>query len=292
MGTVEQQRKAMLLMAICAILWSIAGIFIKLISWNPLLIAGSRSLIAAAVLGLFMMMTGRKFKINRYSIISGIGLAGCLLCFVTANKLTTAANAIVLQYTAPIFIVIMSAVLFKKKMLASEIAVVLVTTVGIALFFFDQLSPGSVLGNIIAIIAGIFMAVMFVFTGQSANDDSTRMSGLLLAHMITSVIGISSLLFIEVHPTTMEFVYIAILGIFQLGIPYVLYSLASKNCSALACSLIGTLEPLLNPVWVFLFVGEAPGIFALIGAVIVIGAITTWLLLQNRNSKSYSTVKK
>ena len=290
MGNIEQRRKAMGLMAICAILWSIGGIFIKLISWNPFVIAGFRSLFAVAVIGIFMAMTGRKFKINKHSIIIGLGLAGCLLTYVIANKLTTAANAIVLQYTAPIFIVILSAVLFKKKMHRSEITVVSVTTAGIAMFFFDQLSPGSFLGNIIAIFSGVFMAIMFVFSGQSADDDSTRMSGLLLAHIIAAIIGISSLFFVEVHPTSMEIVYIAILGIFQVGIPYALYSVASKNCSPLACSLIGTLEPLLNPVWVFLFVGEAPGVFALIGAVIVIGAITTWLMMQSRNAKSQIVV--
>ena len=277
----QQKKKGMALMAACAILWSTAGIFIKWISWNPLLIAGARSLIAAVVLGIFMYVTGRRLKFNKYSILAAIGLSCCLINFVIANKLTTAANAIVLQYTAPIFILILSALFLHKKMKRLDIAVVLVTTAGIALFFFDQLSR-SILGNILAIVAGFFLAIMFISVGQAADDDSVRMTGILLAHIITGVVGAGTLFFVEFQPTFIEVQYIVILGIFQLGIPYVLYSMASKTCSPLACSLIGMFEPLLNPVWVFLFAGEAPGIWALIGAVIVIFAVTGWLALESR----------
>lgn len=278
MGTIEEQRKAMVLMAICAILWSVAGIFIKWISWNPLMIAGSRSLLSAAVLALFMGYTGRKLIINKYSILAGIGLAGTCICFVIANKMTTAANAIVLQYTAPIFILLLSAVFLKKKMNRGDLLVVFFTAIGIALFFFDKLSPGNFVGNILGMVAGAFLAVMFLAVGQAAEDDSVRMSGILLAHLLTAAIGMSSLLFVPFQTTSKEILFVVILGIFQLGIPYILYSLASRHCTPLACSLIGTLEPLLNPVWVFLFYGEVPGNGALMGAVIVIVAISVWLI--------------
>jgi drug/metabolite transporter (DMT)-like permease len=286
MGTIAQQRKAMLFMVLCAVMWSIAGIFIKWISWNPLLIAGARSILSAAVIGIFMASTGRKLKINKYSVCAGIGLSGSCISFVIANKLTTAANAIVLQYTAPIFILLFSAFLFKRKLKRGDISVVLATTGGIALFFFDQLSPGSIVGNILGIIAGFFLAVMFVCVGQAAEDDSVRMSGILLAHIFTSLVGICSLLFVDFHTTSLELLYVIILGIFQLGIPYVLYSIASKHCPPLACSLIGTLEPLLNPVWVFLFDGEAPGLYALFGAIVVIAAISAWCVWQNKSLKA------
>lgn len=278
MGTIEEQRKAMVLMAICAILWSVAGIFIKWISWNPLMIAGSRSLLSAAVLALFMGYTGRKLIINKYSILAGIGLAGTCICFVIANKMTTAANAIVLQYTAPIFILLLSAVFLKKKMNRGDLLVVFFTAIGIALFFFDKLSPGNFVGNILGMVAGAFLAVMFLAVGQAADDDSVRMSGILLAHLLTAAIGMSSLLFVPFQTTSKEILFVVVLGIFQLGIPYILYSLASRHCTPLACSLIGTLEPLLNPVWVFLFYGEVPGNGALMGAVIVIVAISVWLI--------------
>lgn len=274
----------MLLMVICAVLWSIGGIFIKLISWSPLLIAGVRSLIAAAVVESYMFYKKTPIKICKYSIGAGIGLSGCCICFVVANKLTTAANAIVLQYSAPVFILIISALIFQQKLRKKEIMAVAGTMFGIVLFFFDQLSPGNILGNFIAILAGIFLAVMFVMVGQGGNDDSIRMSGILFAHLLTAVIGIPVGIMGTVSVSGMEIFYILILGIFQLGIPYVLYGIASRECPPLACSLIGMLEPLLNPVWVFIFAGEAPGIFALVGAIVIIGVVTWWCVTESQTS--------
>lgn len=282
----SQQRKAMLMMALCAGLWSIAGIFIKWISWHPLQIAGGRSILSGLVLLAFMKATGRRFIVNKYSLLAGIGLSGSCISFVIANKLTTAANAIVLQYTAPIFILLMSALFLKAPLKGRDIGVVLFTGIGIALFFFDELSPGSLTGNLLGILAGIFLALMFVSVGLAAEDDSVRMSGILLAHFFTAVIGTGSLLFTDFSTTGKEVLFVVILGIFQLGIPYVLYALASRHCSPLACSLIGTLEPLLNPVWVLLFYGEVPGRAALVGAVIVLGAISAWLVSSGKGTSN------
>lgn len=282
MTTTNNKRKAMAFMVICALLWSTGGIFIKLISWSPLLIAGARSLISAGVLGTYMAYTKTPIKVCKYSIGAGIGLCGCCTLFVMANKMTTAANAIVLQYSAPIFILIISALMFKQKLRKKEILAVAGTMVGIVLFFFDQLAPGNVIGNILAILAGIFLAVMFVMVGQGGGDDSIRMSGILFAHLMTAIIGIPIGLAGTVSFTGMEIFYIIILGIFQLGIPYVLYAIASRDCPPLACSLIGMIEPLLNPVWVFIFAGEMPGIYALIGAVIIIAVVTWWCVTEEQ----------
>lgn len=278
----RKQHQSMGLMALCACLWSIAGIFIKWISWNPLQIAGARSIISAAVLGLFMAATGRGLKFTKWSLLAGVGLSCSCICFVIANKLTTAANAIVLQYMAPVFILIISAVFLKKKLKRGDIIVVAVTVCGIALFFCDKLSPGNILGNFLGILAGVFLAVMFVACGQAQDDDSVRMTGILLAHLMTAAVGGISLIFIPFSTTGSEIWYVIILGIFQLGIPYVLYTVASKYCPPLACSLIGMLEPLLNPVWVFIFDGEAPGVYALAGAVIIIAAIAWWCITESR----------
>lgn len=279
-----QQREAMLMMALCAILWSISGIFIKWISWHPLQIAGGRSILSGLVLLAFMKATGRSFIVNKYSILAGIGLSGSCISFVIANKLTTAANAIVLQYTAPIFILLMSVLFLKAPLKRRDIGVVVFTGIGIALFFFDDLTPGSMAGNMLGILSGIFLAFMFVVVSLSGENDSFRLSGILLAHCFTGVIGAASIPFIGFATTSRELLFVVILGIFQLGIPYILYGLASRHCSPLACSLIGTLEPLLNPVWVLLFYGEVPGRAALVGAVIVIGAISVWLVSSGKGS--------
>lgn len=282
---IKARKKSMLLMALCATMWSLGGIFIKLISWSPFLIAGARSLIAAAVLGIYMLYIKTPVKFCRYSLGAGIGLSASCIFFVMANKLTTAANAIVLQYAAPIFILLMSALIFKQKLRKKEITVVAITMVGIILFFFDQLSPGNILGNIFGILAGVFLALMFVMVGQGGQDDSIRMSGILFAHCFTTIAGFPLGLASTASVSAMEILYIAILGVFQLGIPYVLYAVASRNCPPLACSLIGMLEPLFNPVWVALFIGEMPGMFALMGAAVIIAVVTWWCINENRQTE-------
>ena len=295
----KRKRRAMLLMVITAVMWSIGGIFIKLISWSPFMIAGCRSAISGSVMALFMLHQGIRFRWNRYSFGAGIGLSFSATLFTIANKLTTAANAIVLQYTAPVFILLLSALLFRQKLVRREIAVVAITMIGMVLFFFDQLSPGNVVGNLLGILAGVFLALMFVMVGAGGDDDPTRMSGILIAHAMTVVIGIPLGIAgsagaitveglgpgVQMAPLGLEILYVVILGVFQLGIPYVLYAIASKDCPPLACSLIGMLEPLLNPVWVAIFIGEMPGIYALIGACVIIATVTWWCIFGNGDER-------
>lgn len=283
------RRNAMLIMALCGVMWSLGGIFIKLISWSPLLIAGIRSIISAFILGGYMWYRKVPIKVCKYSIGAGIGLSGSCICFVIATKLTTAANAIVLQYAAPVFILIISAVFLKQKLIRRDIVVVAITMVGIVLFFFDQLSPGSLIGNFFGILAGITLALMLVMTGLGGKDDSIRMTGILIAHCLTSVIGTPIGLMGTDGTTGLEILYIIILGIFQLGIPYVLFAIATRDCPPLAASLIAMLEPLLNPVWVAIFVGELPGPIALIGAVVIIFAVTWWCVADAKTSSIETT---
>lgn len=282
MNSISAKHKAMLLMVVTATMWSIGGIFIKLISWNPLMIAGMRSMISAMVLGGYMIYKRIHFKFCKASLGAAIGLSASAILFVMANKLTTAANAIVLQYSAPVFILIISALLLHKRLQKREIIAVALTMCGIVLFFFDQLSPGNVLGNILGILAGVFLAIMFVSMGEGGDDDSIRMSGILMAHLIAAVVGMPIGTVLTESVTGMEILYVAILGVFQLGIPYVLYAIASRDCPPLACSLIGMLEPLLNPVWVAIFVHEMPGTFAFVGGAIIIATVVWWCIVSGR----------
>lgn len=272
-------------MVIYAVLLSIGGIFIKLISCNPLLIAGGRSIFSALLVAGFMKYRKIPVKFTKYSVAAGVGLGISSILFVTANKLTTAANAIVLQYAAPVFILLISAVLFGQKIKKREIIVVACTMAGIVLFFFDQISPGSILGNITAILSGFFLAIMFVMVGQGGDDDSVRMSGILFAHCLTVVIGFPAGAVMTESITGTEIMLIIFLGLFQLGIPYILYAIAAKDCPPLACSLIAMLEPMLNPTWVAIFAGEIPGMFAFIGAAIIIGTVTWWCITDNDTEK-------
>lgn len=281
--TKEARRKAILYMVICATLWSIGGIFIKMIPWNALAIAGMRSAIAAVIVYGYIHNRKIKLRFVKSAFLSGFFMSGIFLSFVVANKLTTAANAIVLQFTSPVFILILSAVFLHKKCRRGDLITVAATLAGISLFFFDQLTPGGILGNCFAILAGLMVACAYLVVGEV--DEETRMTGILLGQVFTAIIGLPSLIFTDVSMTTPAVLSILALGIFQLGIPYILFGLAMKDGSALACNLIGAIEPLLNPVWVFLFNGEAPGFFALIGAGIVIIAITLWCIWNERDSR-------
>lgn len=274
------QKRAILLMLACASLWSIAGIFIKLIPWNPMVITGMRSLLAGCCAAVYMRVKRLRLRLNRSSVFGGTALCCTFFCFVIANKLTTAANAIVLQFTNPVFIIILSAIFLRQRFLRVDIYAVVVTMAGIALFFFDQLTPGSLLGNFVGIGAGLSVACMFLITGHA--DEESRMSGIVLGHLFCALIGIPFMFVYETPFEPVAVLSILVLGIIQLGIPYVLYGIAVENCPPLACSLLGAVEPLLNPVWVFLFDGEAPGVFALLGGAVVIISVTVWCVAKQR----------
>lgn len=280
-------------MVIAAALWSIAGIFIKMIDANPFTIAGLRSLFSAGVVAVFMAVRHERFKISRYSILASVALMLTFNAFVTANKLTTAANAIVLQFTAPVFILLINLIFFKQRAKLIDVFAVILTLLGISCFFFEEMNSGGLLGNIIAVLAGLFMAFMYVLVGKAEPEE--KMSSILLGHLFTAITGgavglvlpsfagsIPDALSAGFNIDAIGWVCVAVLGIFQLGIPYILVAVSSQHCPALAASLIGVLEPLLNPVWVAVFDGEMPGITAFIGAVIIIVSVSGWCVFGER----------
>ena len=280
----KKETLAILQMLLCAALWSIAGIFMKYLPWNGFALAALRSLIAGVTFVVYMLLSRTPFVLNRRTLISGILTGSVYICFTVANKLTTAASAIVLQFTDPVFIILFSALFFKQRPKKADVAVVLVTLFGIALFFFDQLAPGYLLGNCVAILSGLFMGAMYMSVGTIPAGE--RFSAILIGQTFTFLFGLPAIVMTKpvFNPTTI--LCILVLGVFQLGISYILFAKASLYCPPLACALLGALEPLLNPVWVLLFNGEKPGPFALLGGVIVITAVTLWCIFgKNRESE-------
>ena len=280
----KQTTKGTLAMIATALLWSIGGIFIKLVPWNPLAIAGLRGLIGGLVMYVYLRIRGIKPVINKNTIKIAIALAGVCSTFVAANKLTTSANAIVIQYCAPVYVLLYIAFVQKKKLRPLDIAVVPLTILGVSLCFIGQMGKGHLIGDIIAVISGVFFAGMFI-TSEGVSDQ-TRASGIMQGQFLTALIGLPVLF--ATHPafTPQAISGILILGIFQIGIAYVLYSIAIKNAPLLTCSLLAVLEPLLNPVWVFLFAGENPGILSLVGGVIVVVVITIWYVYDAKHPQA------
>jgi len=272
----------MLEMLLCACLWSIAGIFIKMIDWHPMAIACARSFFAGTTTVVYIIIRRFRIRINKSVVVNALFIASTYMCFVGANKLTTSANAIVLQFTSPVFVIVISALFLKKKFTKLDIVTVALTLAGISIFVAEGIGGGRLIGDMLGLLAGLFIALMFVFIGPLPVEE--RMSGLVLGHAFTVLAGLP-FVFIT-HPvfSSQAVICAAVLGVFQLGIPYILLATATENCPPLACSLISVAEPLLNPVWVAIFAHEYPSPVSLIGAVIVLVTVTVYCVLSGRRS--------
>ncbi len=279
------KRKGELMMVICGVLWSMSGITMKYINWNPLLIVGGRGIFSAAIIFISMKMSGYRLKVSKRSIGIAFLTFMNLVCFVSANKYTTAANAIVLQYTAPVFVLIVTAFVLKRKLRSFEVITVFAALLGIVLFFMDQVSGNGMFGNILAVTSGFFMGIMYALTGE-IKDDGERISGLVLGHTALAVICVP-LGYIFTDPaeiTLLPIMLVVFLGVVQMGIPYSLYGRATALISGVEVSLISMIEPILNPIWVALIYGEVPGSRALIGAVLIIGAVVAYTIIDAKNT--------
>jgi drug/metabolite transporter (DMT)-like permease len=278
----RNRKKALLYLVITAVLWSTGGLFIKLVDWNPVAIAGARSGISAVVMLLYLRKPVKpKGKIK---LLGACTYASLVIMFVAANKLTTSANAILLQYSAPVWVILFSGMFLKEKIRKHDIAAVFVVMLGMVLFFVGDIKSGNMVGNVLALLSGVSMGAMVILLKLQSTGEPVEIT--LLGNILTFVVALP-FFFLSV-PSFKSILGLLMLGIFQLGISYILYTAAIKHVSAVEAILIPILEPLLNPVWVFLFTGESPGTFALIGGAVVIAAIISrelYVQLKLNNTK-------
>ena len=284
--------RAVLLLIITAILWSAGGLLIKLIEWNSVAIAGGRSFFAAIVLLVYLRKP--QFTWSKDQIYAAVAYACCCGLFVVATKLTTAANAIVLQYTGPIYVALLSGWLLHERITRLDWLTIVIVLGGMVLFFADGLSMQGLLGNIIAIISGISFAFLAIFLRKQKDNSPTE--SLLLGNILIFLCAIPAMVSVTSSgPDTVPFTngltyislgWLSILGIFQLGFPYILYGKAIRHVSALEATLLPVLEPLLNPIWVVIIMQEQPTLLSVIGGTIVIGAITLRGIILSRRITS------
>ncbi len=268
--------RAIIALVACATLWSLGGLMIKLVNLNPVAIAGIRSLFAAIIM--FLVCRRPKFDFSPMQIGAALMYTGTVLLFVMANKMTTSANAILLQYTAPIYAAILGFIFLREKVNIRDVVAIIVILGGMCLFFVDDLNSGGLLGNVLAILSGICFSAQAIF--MKLQKTSSPTASIILGNIITFVVSIP-FLFADT-PTPGEITILAMMGIFQLGLAYVLYSYAVTKLSALEMVLIPIVEPILNPIWVVIFTGEIPGAMAIIGGAIVIGAVIVKSLTGNK----------
>jgi drug/metabolite transporter (DMT)-like permease len=261
--------RARLQILAAAVLWSTAGAAIKLTTLDAWQVSGGRSAVAAAAL-LLLVPEARRWPSKKAWAVA-VAYAATVTLFVIANKLTTAANAIFLQDAAPLYVLLLSPWLLRERPTRGELLAVPVFLVGLALFFFDQLQPGQLLGNAVAVVSGVAFALCIMgLRAVKSEGPAVLASGNLLAALV-----VAPLVLHGPTPVPLDGALLLGLGVFQLALAYVLFSKGLARTSAIEASLLILLEPVLSPVWTYLFTGERPGPWALAGGAVILAA-TAW----------------
>jgi len=283
-----QKQKAIVLIFLTAILWSSGGVLIKSVPLNPIAIAGSRSLISAIFLSLFLREINTK-NLN-HVIMGGFFYAATVILFVVSNKLTTAANVILLQYSAPIWVALIGWWFLREKAKLTDWFFIIALIGGIFLFFLDELTLNGKWGNILAIMSGVAFAGTVIYMRKL--KDSSPLLMIVIGNFIAALICLP--FFITSVHVSEHMLPLLALGVFQLGLPYILYSMAIKSVLAIEAILIASIEAILNPLWVFIIFSEKPGLWAVIGGVIVFCTVTLYGVLtslRDNNTIRFATNK-
>jgi len=282
-GPVRKARGAhpLLFVLAAALLWSTGGLFIKWTSLSGFELSFCRSFFAAITVALVTRHEG--FGLNRITAAASVLYAVLLILFVMATKETTAANAIFLQYTAPVYLLVLEPPLYKEKFRPRDLVTVLVCVGGMALFFVGQLRSQDVTGNLLALASGLCFALYFLLLrhpeARQVNRASSVIYGNILAVLVTAPWGLAAIPGLNRH----DFLSVAYLGVVQLGFAYALFTVAmARGVRSLDAGIICYIEPVLNPVWVFLVIGEQPSQWALLGGAIIIIAVIVHMLLDAR----------
>lgn len=271
------RNKAIVFVLIAAILWSTNGLFIKMIDLGPLTIVGVRSVIAAVMM-IAIYHKSLRFNWSFPQLAGAVTYSATIILFVSATKMTTAANVVFLHYTAPVFTALLGAWLLKEKVSRLDWAILSVILVGMALFFVDEFAVTGLWGNIMAIISAVTFAFMILFL--RFQKDGSTLETIVLGNIITALI--CAFFVIQEPPTTNDWLPLIYMGTLQIGLSFIMYCSAIKYLAALDAVLIQIIEPLLNPIWVFIVIGETPNFWAIIGGVVVLSAVTFRNIYINR----------
>jgi drug/metabolite transporter, DME family len=269
-------------------LWSAAGIGIKSLGLPAMATVGYRSMFALPV----VVLLGRdawKLSLLRKPVVAGTSVAYLFTIglFVSATTLTTAANAILLQYTSPVWIILLSYPLLREKPHTRDVVVAAVCLAGLALFFLDHLTPEGRLGMVFAILSGLAMALLFMGFRHEGLRGTQSASGVVMVagNLLCVAAGMPHMIQTFGGMRARQWAILALLGVFQLGLSYVLFSAGVRRVPALRATLLGLIEPVLNPVWVAIGTGEIPGSGAIAGGLIVLACLAADTLVP-RNPDS------
>lgn len=274
----------LLLVLAAALLWSTGGLFIKWTTLNAYELTFGRSLLGAITVALFTRREG--YRLNTMTAVTSLLYAALLLLFVVATKLTTAANAIFLQYTAPIYVLVLEPIFYKEKFRRADLLAVAACVGGMSLFFVGKLRPQDVSGNLTALASGLCFALYVLLLRhphtQRVNRASSVIYGNLLLVIACAPFGLSAV----PHMTGGDVFSVLYLGVVQIGVAYTLFTLGmARGVRSLDAGIVGYIEPVLNPIWVFIFLGERPTGWALVGGSIIIAAVASHAIYGARRAK-------
>lgn len=262
------QQKGFIYTALSAVCFATGGLLIKLNTWSSMSINGMRSFFAFFIFLLYMKLTKHQFKINWKVLLGVVANSMMGITFIMANKMTTAANAIVLQFTLPIYIMLLAWIFLKKKPDKVSVISGMISLVGIMFFFFESLSLGGMAGNVLALMSGFFYAIVFLI---KQIPDSDFESSAIISFVLNFVIGIPFILQ-ETDWGIMNLSTGVLQGVVQIGLAYIFLNMALDKVPPVGASLISMIEPILNPILVAIFYGEKIGKISFVGAIIVLAS--------------------
>lgn len=269
------RRTGILFIVIAALLWSTGGIGIKAVSDSALKVTFYRSVFAAITLLVLFRRDAFRVKLTPAFIVAVISYGGCLTSFVVATKLTTAANAIFLQYAGVIWVLLLSPLILKEPMRRRDVIAIVGAMAGMALFFVGKFETRGMTGNLMALVSSVFFATMVLALRREHHASRAAVT------WGNVVLAIALLPFVrnDLALTTTSSLALLFLGVVQIGLAYAFFVRGLQYVTATQASLTGMLEPVANPIWVLLFLGERPSAFAIAGGVIVLLAIA-WHTMQ------------
>lgn len=259
-----------------AVFFSLGGFMIKIVPWQSLSVSGMRSIFALITLLVYMKLIHHPFRLNLSVIFGGIASAAMSITFVCATKMTSAANAIILQFTHPVFLILILWIFYHKKPDKRAVMTCAIALLGIICFFFDKITPGGMIGNVLAIVSGLAYAIMFQMKKMKGGDFE---SSLVISFILAFLIGLPSSIHETVH-TPSVWLVIVLLGIVQTGLATICLSRGLDAVPPVTAALTSGIEPILNPVLVAIICGETIGLLSIAGGVLVIGSVLAYSLSQ------------
>ena len=272
----NERIKGIIFMLLAAVALSLAGLFVKLAAWDSFGITAGRSIATLVSCLVYMLITKKKFVFNKAVVFGGVCISLLNFLFIFATQSTSAANAIVLEYTEPFFVILLLWLIFGQRPQKAEIIAVIAAFSGIVFFFLDKLTPGGMIGNFAALMAGLVYAVFILVKKMDGNDFFSSVLTASVINIVTCGWSIPR----QTNWDPLGIVMVALFGIIPCFLGYILLSAGLDRMPIVAGVLLSMLEPVLNPIWVAIFYGEVVGKMSLIGMVIILGTAAAYSVWQ------------